>query len=574
MKNWELAKTFSSMADLMEILGEDTFRINSYRNAARAVEDLVAAIEDVAAAGGLEEIPGIGKSTAKKIEEFLATGKIDRHQELLAKVPPTLPQLLALPGMGPKTALKLWKEADITSVADLEQAMEASSPKLAAIHGLGPKKMRQLWEGIAFVKNVGGRIRLGDATAVAAELCGAVRKLPGALRVEPAGSLRRGKDTIGDVDLLCAAPAADAPAIIKAFVEARPVQRVTAAGNTKASVVLAREVQADLRVVAPESFGAALAYFTGSKDHNIKLREMAVKKGWKLNEYGLFDGDRAIAGADEESIYEALGLQFVPPELRENRGEVEAASKHALPSLVEVADIRGDLHMHTDGSDGANTIEEMIDACRKRGYRYMAICDHSKTQVQANGLDEKRLAQHVAAIRVAAKKHKDILVLAGIEVDILKDGRLDFENDVLAELDFVTASCHSALTMGREEATPRLIRAIENPLVRCIAHPTARVINSRPGMEIDIDRIAAAAAANDVALEINSNFMRLDLRDVHVHAAIKHGARIAINTDAHSADELAMIRYGVLTARRGWATAADVMNALPVEKIKEWVVRK
>ncbi len=574
MKNWDLAKILNNIADLMEILGEDGFRIISYRKAARAIEDLPSAIEDIAAAGKLLDVPGIGKSMAVKVEQFLATGKIDRHQELLAKVPATLPELLSLPGTGPKTALKLWKGAGITSIAELERAMESSSDALSRIEGLGPKKMRQLWEGISFIRSVGGRIRLGEADAVAAELALTISKIPGAQRVQAAGSLRRGKDTIGDVDLLCAATAQDAPAIIKGFVEARPVQRVTAAGATKASVVLAREVQADLRVVPPESFGAALAYFTGSKDHNVKLRELAVKKGWKLNEYGLFDGDRAIAGSDEEGIYAKLGLQFVPPELREDRGEIDAALAGTLPAPVEATDIRGDLHMHTDASDGANTIEEMIDACRNRGYKYMAICDHSKTQVQANGLDEKRLALHVEAIRKAAKKHKDILVLAGIEVDIIKDGRLDFENDVLAELDFVTASCHSALTMGREEATPRLIRACEHPLVRCIGHPTARVINSRPGMEIDIDEVARAAAANRVALEINSNYLRLDLRDVHVRAAIKQGARIAINTDAHSADELDMIRYGVLTARRGWATAADVVNTMTVEKLTEWIGKK
>lgn len=574
MKNWELAKTLTSIADLMEILGEDGFRILSYRKAARAIEDLPSAIEDIATAGKLLEVPGIGKAMAAKVEQFLATGKIDRYQELLAQVPATLPELLALPGTGPKTALKLWKEAGITSVAELERAMEYSSEILAKVPGLGPKKMRQLWEGIAFIKNLGGRIRLGDATAIAADLAATIGKIPGAQRVTAAGSLRRGRDTIGDVDMLCAAGADAAPAIIKGFTESRSVQRVIAAGGTKASVVLAREVQADLRVVASESFGAALAYFTGSKDHNIKLRELAVKKGWKLNEYGLFDGERALAGPDEEGIYAKLGLQFVPPELRENRGEIDAALAGTLPALVEPADIRGDLHMHTDASDGANTIDEMIDACRKRGYTYMAICDHSKTQVQAHGLDEKRLAKHVAAIHKAARKHKDILVLAGIEVDILKDGRLDFENDVLAELDFVTASCHSALTMGRDEATPRLIRACEHPLVRCIGHPTGRVINSRPGMEIDIDELAAAAAANGVALEINANFMRLDLRDVHIRAAIGHGAKIAINTDAHSTDELDMIRYGLLTARRGWATAADIINAQPVEKIKAWLKKK
>jgi DNA polymerase (family 10) len=333
-------------------------------------------------------------------------------------------------------------------------------------------------------------------------------------------------------------------------------------------------IQADLRVVPAESFGAALQYFTGSKAHNIRLRELAVKKGWRLNEYGLFEGDKRLAGAEEEGIYQALGLAFVPPELREDRGEVEAAAEGQLPELLRLEDIRGDLHVHTTASDGANTVEEMIAACRQRGYAYLAICDHSKSQIQANGLDEERLAEHVAAIRAAAKKHKGITVLAGIEVDVFKDGRLDFGADVLAELDFVTASPHSALGLGRQEATQRLIRAIEQPHVHCIGHASGRLINERPGMEIDIEAIAAAAAANDVALEINAHPWRLDLRDTHVRAATRAGAKILINTDAHNLDGLDMMRYGVTTARRGWATAADVVNTFPTKKLKQWLAKK
>ncbi|MHC4295021.1 MAG: PHP domain-containing protein, partial [Planctomycetota bacterium] len=373
---------------------------------------------------------------------------------------------------------------------------------------------------------------------------------------------------------LCEASKAAAPKIIETFTSAQDVQRVLASGSTKGSVVLTGDVQADLRVVESKSFGAALSYFTGSKEHNVRLRELAIRKGLKLNEYGLFDGEKQIAGKSESEIYEALDLAFVVPELREDRGEIDAAVAHKLPELIELKDIRGDLHVHTNASDGHNTIGEMIEAAQARGYKYLAICDHSKSQIQANGLDEKRLAGHVEAIRAAAKEYKDIVVLAGCEVDIFKDGSLDFAADVLGELDFVTASAHSALSQGRSDATARTIRAIETPGVHCIGHPSGRLINKRAGMELDIDEIAAAAAANDVALEINAHYWRLDLRDVHVRAAIAAGAKMLINTDAHDISDLDMMLYGVTTARRGWATPADVINTWSSAKLRKWLQRK
>ncbi|HUU59649.1 MAG TPA: DNA polymerase/3'-5' exonuclease PolX [Phycisphaerae bacterium] len=571
MKNPEIADIFESIADLLEILDEQPFRVNSYRRAARAIGDLSEAIEDVAAAGRLQEIAGIGKSTAQKIQEYLDAGKVALHQELLSKVPPKLPELLDVPGLGPKTAAKLWNRAQITSIAELEHAIENEPERLTAVEGMGARKVRQIWESLAFLKSTGGRIRLGEAAAIVEALIESVRKSKGAKRVVAAGSYRRGRETVGDIDLLCQATKAAAPGIIERFAEAPDVRRVAAKGDTKGSVVLDRDVQADLRVVAAGSFGAALAYFTGSKEHNIRVRELAVKKGLKLNEYGLFQGDKQIAGAEEGEIYEALGLAYVPPELREDRGEVDAAVEHRIPELLELGDIRGDLHVHSTASDGLHTVAEMIDACRARGYQYVAFCDHSKSQIQANGLDEHRLAEHAAAIRKAAGKHKDILVLAGVEVDIFKDGSLDFEADVLAELDFVTASAHSALSTGRDETTRRLVRAIESPHVRCIGHPSGRIINSRPGMELDIEPVARAAAANDVALEINAHWMRLDLRDTHVRAALDAGAKILINTDAHSIADLDNMRYGVITARRGWATADHVVNTWSPRKLRAWL---
>lgn len=571
MRNKEIAAVFEAIADLMEILDEDRFRINSYRKAARVIGDLTEAIEAVAADGRLEAVRGVGKSTAAKIGQYLDTGQIELHQELLARVPPELPGLLGVPGLGPKTVAKLWRQAEITSVDELTHAIADDPDRLTAVEGLGPKKVRQIWQSLLFLESAGGRILLGQARELAEALLAEIGKARGATRVAVAGSLRRGKETIGDIDLLCQATKAAAPKIIERFTAGPAVQDVRAKGDTKGSVLLDCGTAADLRVVPKKSFGAALAYFTGSKEHNVALRERAIQQGLKLNEYGLFRGDKQIAGLAEEEIYEALGLAFVPPELREDRGEIAAAADGALPQLVEFTDIRADLHMHSTASDGRNTVEEMIAACRDRGYRTMAFCDHSKSQIQAHGLDEKRLAEHVRAIRRAAEAFDDITVMTGIEVDIFKDGSLDFGEDVLRELDWVTASAHSALSMGAPDATDRLLRAIEHPCVDCIGHPSGRIINARPGMELDIDRLAAGAAAHDVALEINAHHFRLDLPDTHVRAAIAAGARICINTDAHSIEDLDMMRYGVLTARRGWATRDDVLNTWSPERLQEWL---
>ncbi len=574
MKNQELADIFSRMADLMEILDEDPFRVASYRRAGRVIQDLSEPIEEIAAAGKLEEIEGVGKSTAAKIQQYLTTGKIQAHQELLGKVPPGVAEMLAIPGLGPKTAAKLWRQGKITTVEQLKAAL-AEPEKLVGVPGMGAKKAQQLLESMAFLEKSAGRALLGEADQRAGALIQSVRRAKGAQAAEVAGSLRRGKETIGDIDLLCQAPARSAQAIIQAFTRSPAVQRVLAEGETKGSVVLEGGMQADLRVVEKGSFGAAWMYFTGSKDHNIAMRERAIKKGMKLNEYGLFRGSRRVAGANEKGIYTALGLDFIEPELREDRGELEAAEKGKLPTLVELDDIRGDLHMHTNASDGLNTIEEMIQACRARGYAYMAIADHSKSQIQARGLDAKRLARHIRAIQKAAQSYKkDIWVMTGIEVDIFKDGSLDFPPEVLAELDFVTASPHSALSLDAAQATRRLILAIEQPYVHCIGHPSGRLINARAGMELDIQAIAEAAAANRVALEINADPHRLDLRDVHVRSAVQAGAKLVINTDSHSIASLDLMRYGVITAKRGWATARDILNTYTPSELKKWLTAK
>jgi DNA polymerase (family 10) len=615
MKNKEIAAKFEAIAALMELLGENSFRINSYHKAARAIEGLAEDIETVSQQNRTTEIPGIGESTAQKIHEYLATGKMERYDELAAKLPPHLPELMALPGLGPKTAAKLWKEAGITSVADLKQCIEKNPGRLTALEGMGEKKVQQMAQSLAFVQGTGGRMRLGEAARIAqdlVELVSGFRPEGGrASRVVAAGSLRRGRETVGDIDLLCEAPRgtgilpvsptgvppvsghedhgqdardthgrdahathgqdAHATEIIEKFCHAPQVTRVLAQGETKGSVLLAGNVQADLRVVPAESFGAALMYFTGSKEHNIRLREMAIKKGLKLNEYGLYRGKKQVAGATEADVYDKLGLPLIAPELREDRGEIEAALADKLPKLVELSQIRGDFQMHTQASDGLATIEEMIAGCRDRGYHAMAITDHSHSEHQANGLDAKRLAAHAKAIHKAAKKFPDMLVLASCEVDILKDGSLDFDEAVLKGLDFVLVSPHAALNMTGAAATDRLLRAIESGLVHCLGHPTGRLINERPGMEIDIDRLAKAAAKHNVALEVNADPARLDLRDAHVRAALAAGARLMINTDAHSVPSLENMHFGVTTARRGWATAKDVINTWSAREFKEWL---
>ncbi|MFW5839313.1 MAG: DNA polymerase/3'-5' exonuclease PolX [Planctomycetota bacterium] len=574
MSNTELADIFNQIADLMELLGENRFRVNSYRKVSRILGDATEDLRQLAEQGRLRELEGIGEGTAGRIGQFFQTGRIDDHQQLLAQVPEHLPALLSLPGLGPKTVARLWKQGGITSLDQLRLAIHETPERLAEIHGLGKKKIQQIADSLAFVEASAGRIRLGAADELARRLIERIEEVDGIGRISPAGSLRRGKETIGDIDILVEAAGAAAEAAIEAHAGGQDVAKVLSRGPVKCFVLLEEGIEADLRVIEPDSYGAAMCYFTGSKDHNVALRQRAIKQGWKLNEYGLFDGETRIAGRDEEGIYEKLGLAWIPPQLREDRGEIQAAEAGQLPDLVQLSDIRGDLHMHTTASDGANSIAEMIAACRDRGYRYLCISDHSKSQVQANGLNEDRLKRHAEQIRRTAGDFPDMLVLVGIEVDIFKDGSLDFDDATLGQLDFVVGSPHSALSQKREEATARFLRAIECPYVHCIGHPSGRLIGRREGMELDIEAIAAAAAAHDTALEINASDSRLDLRDVHVRAAIAAGAKIIINTDAHSTFELEAMRYGILTAQRGWARPADILNTLTAPDLQAWLKQR
>ncbi len=577
MRNKEISAIFDQMADIMEILGEDPFRINSYRNVARTLGDQSADVADLLTGGELAELPGIGKSSLAKIEEFVKTGKITAHQDLLKKVPPTLPDLLHIPGLGPKGVKTLWEELKVTNLDDLKQALDEGL--VAALHGFGEKKAATIRKGIEFLAGSTGRIRLDQAMDAARTVVEFLTGLPGVDRLQVAGSTRRCAETIGDVDILVTTKGEKdtAAQTIAAFTEAPFIERVLAKGDTKGSAIIETEsasVQVDVRVVAPESFGAALQYFTGSKAHNVRVREIAHKARLKLNEYGLFRDDERIAGATEEEIYKALGLDFVPPWLREDRGEVEAALKHTLPNLVQPEDIKGDVHMHTVASDGRSEIEDYVAAAKELGYKYICITDHSVSSAIANGQTPEKLAKQIARIHKINAKRKGVTVFAGAEVDILADGRLDFDDKLLADLDYVTASIHSGLGSPRAKVTSRTLQAMDNPYVTCISHPTGRLIGEREAMDLDIEAVIEHAAQTGTALEVNANTYRLDLKDLHCRMAIEKGVKLVLGTDAHDVGGLLLMPFGVATAARGWATRSDVINTLPLAKLKAWLKSK
>ncbi len=572
MNNADVARVFDEIADLLEIQGADHFRINSYRRVARTINDLVLDVNEVSAAGELAGLPGVGKSSAAKIRELLETGTIQARTELLEKVPATVLELLHIPTLGPKKVALLWRERGIASIEDLKQEIESDA--LAGLKGFGDKTIDQIRRGIAFRERSAGRILLGVAWDIAANLREQLAAMTGVRRVESAGSLRRGRETIGDLDLLCIAD--DGARVVNEFTALPGVTEVLAAGATKGSVLLeyrpGRTIQVDLRVVPDHAFGAAWQYFTGSKEHNVRLRERAVKRGWSLNEYGLTEDEHIIASVAEEDIYAALGLPWIPPELREDRGEMQLSEIPA--DLLTQKHIRGDLHMHTVASDGHNTISEMAVAAKERGYDYICITDHSHNSAIANGLDEDRLRKHIADIRRADREIDGITVFAGTEVDILALGQLDYPDKLLDELDFVVASIHSGMGQDIEANTRRTLAAIENPYVNCIGHPTGRLINDREAMALDIEAICQAAASAGTALELNANAWRLDLKDQHIRCARDAGVTIAVNTDAHATDQLDQIHFGMLTARRGWLRKSDVLNTRTVKQVRSFVEKK
>jgi DNA polymerase (family 10) len=568
LDNLAIARILGEIADLLEIKNENPFKIRAYRNGADIVANHPHDLGTLDAAG-LRDIPGIGKDLAARICEIAQTGDAEFHKELLAEFPPTILDLLHLQGVGPKTVATLYQQLGVRTLDDLERA--ATDGRVRALKGMGPKKEALILKAIDERKRHGGRHLLPETSDAAAALIAYLREHAPGAELEAVGSLRRGCESCGDIDIL--ASGADA-SLMDRFVEYRLVERVLAQGDTKSSVRLRGGFQADLRIVPVESRGAALQYFTGSKAHNIALRDRAITLGLKLNEYGLFTvaDDVRIAGTTEEDIYEALGLAWVTPELREDRGEVQAAAARQLPSLITRADLRGDLHMHTTETDGRNTIAEMAEAARAAGLEYIAITDHSKALAMANGLDETRALEHAARIRAADGQH-GVRLLAGIECDILPDGTLDLADDCLAALDIVVASVHSAFNQDRQQMTERLLRAIENPHVDVIGHPTGRLILKRAPYALDVEAVIAAAARHRVALEINSQIDRLDLSDVQARLARDRGVRLMISSDAHSQNALGSTRWGVVQARRAWLTADDVLNTRPFDLFRSMLRR-
>ncbi len=579
-RNQELATLFQEMATALELTGANPFRVAAHSRVARALESMS---EDAAALAladrtKLTAIEGVGDASARKMEEFARTGRIEEHQELMAQIPRGLLEVLQVPGLGPKSVRHLWKDAGVTDLAGLRAALDAGA--LSGIPRMGPKTLANLRESLDFMARSQGRTRLGEALPLAEALVERLRDVPGIGRVEYAGSLRRGRETIGDLDVLAVVESQEVnAAAMEAF--CRGAEKVLAEGPTKCSIRLPEGVQADLRTVPAASWGAALMYFTGSKEHNVRLRERAQAQGLRLNAYGLYPDDGepapqdrgavAVAGRTEEEVYAALGLPWIPPELREDHGELTTP----LPrDLIREEDIRAELHAHTTESDGRLSLDQLIAAAKARGFHTIAVTDHSRSSAQANGLSEERLLRQIDAICEAGARAGGIQVLAGSEVDILADGRLDYPDAILEKLDLVVASPHASLRQDPATATARLLAAVTHPLVHILGHPTGRLINSREGLSPDIAALVAAAAEHGTALEVNAHWMRLDLRDHHVRAAVEAGALVAIDCDVHDLEDFQNLRYGVRTARRGWLTASRCVNTWDAATLRRWLKDK
>jgi DNA polymerase (family 10) len=560
LSNADIARVFSRLAVMLELDGANVFRVRAHREAARMLSDLAEPLGSLAAReGALEELPGIGKDLAQKIRDLLSSGTTPAYEELKAKYPLDLVELTELQGLGPKRVKQLFDTLGIADRASLEKA--ARGGQLRDLPGFGEKLETKILASLAIASQVSGRMLLAGAWPVAHELAARLGKVAGVEQVEIAGSFRRRRETIGDLDLLVTGGRAEA--VMDAFTKHDQVIEVLGRGDTKSSVRLASGLQVDLRHVPSESFGAALLYFTGSKQHNIELRKMAIEKGWSLNEYGLTHGKKLIAGRTETDVYRALDLPYIPPELREAAGEFELARAGKLPRLIEEGDLRGDLHMHSNRSDGRDTVEAMIRGAKARGYAYCAITEHSKSLAMAGGFDAARVRKSVKEIEAARRAVPGIEVLHGLEVDILADGALDLDDDSLALLDWVIVSLHSRLDQPRAEVTARVLRALDHPLVKAMAHPTGRLIGSRPGADLDFERIFERAAQRGVLMEINAQPDRTDLNDAHARFAHQLGVRIVIDTDAHSVTQLENIRYGVFAARRAGLTREAVLNTRP-----------
>lgn len=572
MKQHAIAALFSQMADLLEFKGENVFRIRAYRRASQNLESFSGDLEKLASENRLKTLSGIGTDLAAKIQEYLATGHIRAVEALYHSLPKGVLAMMTIPGVGPKTAKRLSDKLRITSVEALETAARAH--RLKGLPGFQEKKEQNILKGIAILKKGQERMHLGVAFPLASALTAFVEKIPGVLRVSPAGSLRRMKETIGDLDLLVAAK--KPPAVRSALTKASFCARVIASGETKTSFLTPEGVQVDVRVVALESFGAALQYFTGSKEHNIRLRELASKKGLKINEYGVFllKSGKRIAGRQEEEVYQAVGLSWMPPELREDRGELEAAREGRLPKLVTAEDLVGDFHIHTTYSDGSDSLRAVAEKAASLGYRYIAICDHSQSLKVAHGMSVERLHKQMCEIKALNAQLKSIELLMGSEVDILNDGRLDYPDDVLAGLDFVVGSIHSGFTQDRTSLTGRIVTAMRNPYLTMVAHPTGRLMGSRESYAVDLEAVFKAARETGTALEINAYPQRLDLCDTAAFRARELGVMLAISTDTHALEQFHNITFGLGVARRAWVEPKHLLNSMTLKQLKQWIGRK
>ena len=574
MDNKAIAGILYETADLLEIDGQDSFRIRSYRNAAQAIEALPQQIADlISEPKQVLAIPGIGKGMLTNLQEMFKEGKLSLHAELLQKYRPSMLDLLKIQGLGPKTIALIWSAYQVCDPEGVEKL--AQEGKIRILPRMGEKHEQKLLKAIQDYRRIAGRFLLDTAEAQAEKIIEHLRAYSGAEKVTPAGSLRRGRETVGDLDVLVTGKACcddtERQKLIDHIIKLPGLMEIIARGENKVSFRMRGGMQVDVRLLSPESFGAAMQYFTGSKAHNVAVRQRALKMGYTLSEYSLaqLGDEKVVAGRTEEEIYAKLKLDYIPPELRENLGEIDAAEKHMLPALVSQADLQGDVHMHTVETDGRNTIEEMAEAARAHGYKYMAITDHSKNLAFANGLDDQRALTHIKRIRAANDKIDGIRIFAGIEVDILADGTLDLSDSVLEEMDLVIASIHSHFNQSSTEMTDRLLKAVDNPNTSIIGHPTGRLLLRRDAYQFDIDAVLKSAAQRKVAMELNAYPDRLDLCDRHLRLAKQYGVKIVINTDSHHTSHLDKIRYGVLQARRAWLTKQDVLNTLPVQKFSQ-----
>ena len=568
MKNQLVADIFYEIADLLEIQGVIQFKPRAYRKAAQTIEAMGEDIQIIYEKGEVRSIPGVGEALAKKIGEIVETGKLEYLERLKKEIPEGLSKIMEIPGVGPRKALVLYKKLEIKNIQELKKACEEG--KLRELFGFGELTEKNIIRGIQMLERTKGRTLLSRAYENGEKLVQYMKAMKRIEQIELAGSIRRMKETIGDIDILVSSDSNPIP-IMDHFVDYPDKKEVLVKGKTKTSILLSDDTHVDLRVVKPESFGSAMQYFTGSKAHNIKLRSMAIKKGLKISEYGVFKKENGeyVAGKNEKEVYNAIGLPYIEPELREDRGEIEAAQKNDLPKLVKYGEIRGDLHIHSEWSDGSNSIQEIVSQARKMGYEFIGITDHSKSERVANGLSDERLLEQIKKIREMNDEIDGFKIFSGNECDIKTDGSLDYDKKLLKELDYVCAAVHSRFKMDRKEMTNRIVKAMENDRVKVLAHPTGRLIGKREAYEVDMEKIMQSAKDNDVLMEINAFPDRSDLNDIHAKMAEEFGVKIAIGTDAHSLDHLRFMKFGIAIARRGWLEKKDVLNTYPLNKIEK-----